>query len=135
MNYESGAVTRMSCIFSGVLVMVLVLLFAPQANVIPIAALAGTLVHIGLKLVDVVRLRVGVRHHRGRPRGAAHARSWACCSPSTSRTRCFVGIAVSIYYALRRAEGFKLRALHEGDDGSLQRAHRGATGRARRSPC
>jgi sulfate permease, SulP family len=31
----------------------------------------------------------------------------------------FVGIAASIYYALRRAEGFKLRELHEGEDGSL----------------
>ena len=57
-NYESGALTRMSCIFSGLLVLALVVLFAPQANVIPIAALAGTLVHIGLKLVDVVRLKL-----------------------------------------------------------------------------
>ena len=35
-NFEAGAVTRVSCVASGVLVALLVLLFAPAANVIPI---------------------------------------------------------------------------------------------------
>jgi SulP family sulfate permease len=30
-----------------------------------------------------------------------------------------IGVAMSVYYALRRAEGFKLRVLEEGVDGSL----------------
>ena len=65
-NFEAGAVTRMSCILSGVLVLVLVLVFAPQANMIPIAALAGTLVHVGFKLVDVGRLRACSPRHGDR---------------------------------------------------------------------
>ena len=32
----------------------------------------------------------------------------------------FIGIGTSIYYALRRAEGFKLRVLLEGEDGVLR---------------
>jgi sulfate permease, SulP family len=56
-NYEAGAVTRVSCILSGVLTLLIVMAFAPAANLIPIAALAGTLVHVGIKLVDVARLR------------------------------------------------------------------------------
>ena len=42
-NYEAGAVTRLSCVLSGMLTLLIVLAFAPAANLIPIAALAGTL--------------------------------------------------------------------------------------------
>src|SRR5690606_17137004 len=31
----------------------------------------------------------------------------------------YLGVGISIFYALRRAEGFKLRVLAIGDDGSL----------------
>lgn len=117
-NYESGAVTRMSCIFSGVLVMVLVLLFAPQANVIPIAALAGTLVHVGLKLVDVVRLRMMFGTTAG-DRVVLLATFSCMLLAEHLENALLVGVVLSIYYALRRAEGFKLRALDEGPDGGL----------------
>lgn len=117
-NYESGAVTRMSCIFSGLLVMVLVLMFAPQANVIPTAALAGTLVHIGLKLVDVARLRVVFGTTAGDR--VVLMVTFACVLLAEHlESALLVGVATSIYYALRRAEGFKLRVLEEGPDGSL----------------
>lgn len=120
-NYETGAVTRMSCIFSGALVMVLVLLFAPQSNVIPIAALAGTLVHIGLKLVDVVRLRLVFGTTAGDR--IVLLTTFACVLLAEHlENALLVGVAMSIYYALRRAEGFKLRELEEGADGSLREA-------------
>ncbi|MFT3925455.1 MAG: SulP family inorganic anion transporter [Myxococcales bacterium] len=117
-NYEAGAMTRVSCIFSGVLVLVLVILFAPQANVIPIAALAGTLVHIGLKLVDVVRLKLVFGTTEG-DRVVLLTTFLGVLFAEHLENALFVGIAVSIYYALRRAEGFKLRVLREGSDGSL----------------
>ncbi len=118
-NFESGAITRMSCIFSGVMVMALVMLFAPQANVIPIAALAGTLVHIGIKLVDVVRLKVVFGTTAGDR--IVLLTTFSCVLLSEHlENALLIGIAISIYYALRRAEGFKLRALEEGADGSLR---------------
>jgi sulfate permease, SulP family len=117
-NYESGAVTRMSCIFSGALVLVLVLLFAPQANAIPIAALAGTLVHIGLKLVDVARLRVMLGTTSGDR--VVLVLTFSCVLLFQHlENALLVGVAASIYYALRRAEGFKLRVLEVGTDGAL----------------
>lgn len=118
-NHEAGAVTRMSCIFSGVLVMVLVIAFAPQANSIPIAALAGTLVHIGLKLVDVVRLRLVFGTTAG-DRVVLLATFSCVLLAEHLENALAVGVAMSIYYALRRAEGFKLRVLDEGADGSLR---------------
>ena len=109
----------MSCIFSGVLVMVLVLVFAPQATVIAIAALAGTLVHIGLKLVDVVRLKV-VFGTTAADRVVLLTTLFAVLLAEHLEIALLLGVAISIYYALRRAEGFKLRALVEGPDGSLR---------------
>lgn len=117
-NYEAGAVTRISCVLSGALVLGLVVLFAPLANVIPIAALAGTLVHIGLKLVDVARLEAVFSTTQG-DRVVLLATFCGVLLVEHLETALFIGIAVSIYYALRRAEGFKLRMLQEGEDGSL----------------
>jgi len=118
-NYEAGAVTRMSCIASGLLVAVLVLVFAPVANVIPIAALAGTLVHIGLKLVDVARLKVLFDTTTG-DRTVLLTTFASVLFVEHLETALLIGIAVSVYFALRRAEGFKLRVLWMGHDGSLR---------------
>ncbi|HEX5657762.1 MAG TPA: SulP family inorganic anion transporter, partial [Polyangiales bacterium] len=117
-NFESGAVTRMSCIFSGALVMALVLVFAPQANMIPIAALAGTLVHIGVKLVDVARLRAMVATTPG-DRAVLIATLATVLLAEHLESALLLGVGLSMYSAMRRAEGFKLRELVEGPGGVL----------------
>jgi sulfate permease, SulP family len=116
-NFEAGAVTRISCILSGVLVLVIVFMFAPQANLIPIAALAGTLVHIGFKLVDVGRLRA-VYETTTADRIVLLVTFAGVLLVEHLENALFIGIGVSIYFALRRAEGFKLRVLVPTDDGS-----------------
>jgi SulP family sulfate permease len=120
-NFEAGAVTRMSCILSGVLVLVIVLAFAPLANLIPIAALAGTLIHVGLKLVDVARLQSMFATTTG-DRTVLLITFTAVLLTEHLENALFLGIAFSIYHALRRAEGFKLRVMTEHDDGSLSEA-------------
>jgi SulP family sulfate permease len=117
-NFDAGAVTRVSCMLSGVLVCVIVLAFAPAANLIPIAALAGTLVHVGLKLVDVVRLRAMFTTTTG-DRAVVLITFAGVLLVEHLEKALFVGIAASVYFALRRAEGFKLRVLAESDDGNL----------------
>jgi SulP family sulfate permease len=118
-NFEAGALTRFSCILSGVLTLVLVLVFAPQANMIPIAALAGTLVHVGLKLIDVGRLQVAFATTTG-DRIVLLTTFGAVLVTEHLENALFLGIGVSVYQALRRAEGFKLRVLAETPDGSLR---------------
>jgi SulP family sulfate permease len=118
-NFEAGAVTRISCILSGVLALLIVLAFAPQANIIPIAALAGTLVHVGLKLVDVAQLKT-VFETTTADRVTLIVTFGAVLLAEHLENALFLGIAVSVYYALRRAEGFKLRVLQETPDGSLR---------------
>ncbi len=117
-NYESGAVTRLSVIYSGVLVLALVLLGAPLANYIPIAALAGTLVHIGLKLVDVSRIRAMVASTSA-DRLVFFTTFGAVLAVSHLEWALFLGVAVAIYQALRRAGSFKLTVLEERPDGSF----------------
>jgi SulP family sulfate permease len=120
-NYEAGAVTRVSCVLAGILVLVIVVAFAPLANLIPIAALAGTLVHIGLKLVDVARLRAMFSTTTG-DRTVLLTTVSAVLFAEHHENALFVGIVVSIFSALKRAEGFKLRVLSETDDGGLHEA-------------
>ncbi len=120
-NHEAGAVTRMSCIVSGVLVLVIVLAFAPLANLIPIAALAGTLIHVGLKLVDVARLQSMFATTTG-DRTVLLITFAAVLLTEHLENALFLGIGFSIFYALRRAEGFKLRVMTEHEDGSLREA-------------
>jgi SulP family sulfate permease len=120
-NYEAGAVTRLSCVLSGVLTLLIVLAFAPAANLIPIAALAGTLVHVGIKLIDTVRLR-GVFDATPADRRVLLVTFFAVLFVEHLENALFAGIAVSVYYAMRRAEGFKLRVLVETPEGSLREA-------------
>jgi len=117
-NFEAGAATRLSCIYSGLLVAAIVLAFAPAANEIPIAALAGTLVHIGLKLVNVSRLRLVVKTTIA-DRTALLTTFIGVLLVQHLQYALFAGIAVALAQALRRAEGFKLTALEIDGDGRL----------------
>lgn len=118
-NAEAGAVTRVSGILSGLLALTLVLVFTPAANLIPIPALAGTLIHVGLKLVDVGRLRAMFSTTPG-DRAVLLVTFAAVLCVEHLELSLAAGVWLSLYFALRRAEGFKLRALALDADGSLR---------------
>jgi len=59
-NYQAGAVSRFSGVFTAAIVAVAVLLLAPLASYIPKAALAGLLVVAAARLIDLERLRYTV---------------------------------------------------------------------------
>lgn len=63
-NYQAGAVSRMSGVFASAVVAVGVLLLAPSARFIPKAALAGLLMVTAARLVDWKRLRYALRASR-----------------------------------------------------------------------
>jgi SulP family sulfate permease len=63
-NYQAGAVTRLSGIFSALSVAVVILLFADKARYIPKPALAGTILVTVWRLVDRQRLRYCLRATR-----------------------------------------------------------------------
>ncbi len=60
-NYQAGAITRVSGIFAAIAVAVALLIAAPLARFIPKAALAGLLFVIAVRLIDWKRLRYALR--------------------------------------------------------------------------
>ncbi|WP_233511066.1 SulP family inorganic anion transporter [Actinomadura craniellae] len=65
-NVEAGARSRASAVLHGGWVLVLALLCGPVIELVPLSALAGLLVVMGVKMLDTTRLR-DVRHHREAP--------------------------------------------------------------------
>lgn len=120
-NYEAGAVTRVSAALSGVLALLIVIAFAPAANMIPIAALAGTLVHVGLRLVDVGRWRAMFSTTPG-DRAVLVVTFVGVLFVEHLETALILGVWLSLYFALRRAEGFKMQIMRFDDAGTLREA-------------
>jgi len=108
----------MSAALSGILVLLIVIAFAPLANMIPIAALAGTLVHVGLRLVDVGRWRAMFSTTPG-DRTVLVVTFVGVLFVEHLETALIVGVWLSLYFALRRAEGFKMQVMRF-DDQSLR---------------
>jgi SulP family sulfate permease len=63
-NYQSGAITRMSGIYSSLIVGVVVLALGPYARFIPKSALAGLLFITAARLIDWKRLGYAIRASR-----------------------------------------------------------------------
>lgn len=57
LNFEQGAKTQMAAIFSGVFVLIFLLLFAPLAAFIPRTALAGIIIGIAIRMIKPGELR------------------------------------------------------------------------------
>ncbi|MEV8309557.1 SulP family inorganic anion transporter [Streptomyces flavidovirens] len=64
-NLQAGARTKASRVLHGVWLLVFAALFPAALGVIPVAALAGVLVHAGWKLIPVKELAPLWREHRG----------------------------------------------------------------------
>jgi MFS superfamily sulfate permease-like transporter len=93
-------------------------LLAPAADYIPIAVLAGTLIHIGLKLVNLGRMRWLIQTTAA-DRTALLVTFFAVLGATHLEYALLLGVVVSIFQALRRAEGFNLELLAEGPGGHL----------------
>ena len=88
------------------------------ANYVPVAALAGTLIHIGLRLVDVSRLRQ-IAQVTGADRTVLLVTFGGVLLLEHLQYALFAGIAFAISFALRRAEGVKMSILEEDGRGGL----------------
>jgi MFS superfamily sulfate permease-like transporter len=63
-NVQAGAKTRLSAVFHGVWILLIVLFFPSVLSVIPRATLAAILVYTGYKLVDMQQVRILQRYGR-----------------------------------------------------------------------
>ncbi|HAS6346480.1 TPA: STAS domain-containing protein [Vibrio vulnificus] len=63
-NYSSGAKTPLAAVFAALLLLVIMLLFAPYAAYIPIAGMGGLLLVVAWYLVDVHHITTIVKHDK-----------------------------------------------------------------------
>ena len=61
-NIAAGAKTNVSAILHGVWIILFVLVATPQLNRIPLAALAGLLIHVGVRLINLHHIKELHRH-------------------------------------------------------------------------
>ena len=64
LNYEAGAKTPLASVFSALFLILALLLVAPLAQYLPLAAMAGILLLVGWGLIDVSRIRKILRLSR-----------------------------------------------------------------------
>jgi SulP family sulfate permease len=108
-NYQAGAITRASGVYSGIIVAIVVLLLGPYARFIPKPVLAGLLFVTAARLIDWKRLAYAIRA----------SRFDAALVAVTALTAIFVdvedsilvGVALSIVLFLPRASRPNMREL------------------------
>lgn len=110
-NIAAGGVSRWSAVFHGVWILLCVLFLGALIESIPLAVLAGLLVHVGLNLVNLHHIRELTVHHEVRI-------YWATVVGVTCINLLAgvgLGVAVSVFYAIRRLSSVKVAKRQEGD--------------------
>ncbi|SEF33724.1 carbonic anhydrase [Amycolatopsis pretoriensis] len=110
-NVAAGATTRVSAVLHGVWVLLFVVLLAGLIQSIPLAALAGLLVHVGAKLVNPGHLRT-VLAHGDLP---VYLLTLGGVVVFDLLTGVLAGIGLALVLMLRRTLWSGIHVEHEGD--------------------
>ncbi len=116
-NHRAGAKSRLSGVFSGLAVGIVLLAFGPALEFTPIAGLAGLLLVVAFDLVDIDRI---TRILRGRRSDAiAFVATLIGTWVLALDTAIYFGVAISLFSYLRRARILRTIYLVKGDDGNI----------------
>ena len=110
-NINAGGVSRWSAVFHGVWILLCVLFLGSMIESIPLAVLAGLLVHVGINLVNLHHIRELIVHNEVRI-------YWATVIGVTCVNLLAgvgIGVAVSVFYAIRRLSSVKIEKRQEDD--------------------
>ena len=118
LNHEAGAQTRMAGVFSGLLVLGVLLFAGPIVERTPVAALAGSLMVVARDLVDTKRLRM-VLHAALGDKVALVATVVGTWVLPLDRA-IYLGVAISIALFVRRASLLIVRELRVDPAGRLR---------------
>jgi SulP family sulfate permease len=113
-NYQSGAVSRVSGIFAAVIVGIMVLLLGPLTRYIPKAALAGLLIVAAARLIDLDRIRYVAR--ASRYDAALLAATALAALVIGVEFAILIGVAVSILLFVPRAAKLRVAELVVSDE-------------------
>lgn len=115
-NFAAGAATRFAGVFSGILVLLTLVLFAPLARFIPIASLAGILMVIAYSMIDKKGILLAFRATK--PDRIVMATTLLSTLLLELQSAVFVGVFLSIALFLKRASHPQLAKVvpSEGHD-------------------
>ncbi|TNE87890.1 MAG: SulP family inorganic anion transporter [Deltaproteobacteria bacterium] len=109
LNHSAGAVSRMSGLYSGVFVILVLLVASPIVNLTPIACLAGLLLVVAYDLIDAVAIRYVMRSPWG-DRLAFVATLVGTWTLSLDKA-IYIGVAISVILFLRNVSNLNVREL------------------------
>lgn len=109
LNHSAGGQSRFAGVYSGGLVLVVLLVASPIVNFTPIACLAGLLLVVAYDLVDVVAIRYVMRSPLG-DRLAFVATLVGTWTLSLDKA-IYIGVGISVVLFLRRASNLDVREL------------------------
>jgi SulP family sulfate permease len=120
LNHRTGAVSRLSGVISGVLLLVSLVTLGPLLDATPVASLAGLLMVVAWDLIDVQRIRRAVRAGRGDALafGVTLLGTWSLSLDHAI----YLGVGISIVLFLRKVRLLVVRELVMGNNGRLQEA-------------
>ena len=120
-NITAGAKTRLSAILHGVWILLFLVFFSSLLTRIPLATLAGLLVYVGVRLINVQHIRELI-HHKEAP---VYFLTFLSVAFYNLLAGVGIGIALSVVFLLRRLATTKIiveekeNSWHVRIDGSL----------------
>ncbi|MDR2862256.1 MAG: SulP family inorganic anion transporter [Puniceicoccales bacterium] len=116
-NYQCGALSQLSSVFSSAIVLLVFLAAMPVFNYIPLAALAAQLIRLGIRMITPSQIRVACRSTH------SDAAVFACTLGTALLIRLdiaiYVGIALALALFLRKTSSPMLVEYSFDDSGSL----------------
>jgi SulP family sulfate permease len=113
-----GAQSRWANIFTGLFGLVVVLLFAPLVELIPLAALAGLLVTVGAGMVNLPRMRTV--WHTGLVPLAIMVITFVATLFTPIQVAVALGVVLHfLLYVFRSAEAVRIERIVPGEDGTF----------------
>jgi carbonic anhydrase len=110
-NIQAGGRTRWSAVFHGVWILLSALFLGRFIELIPLAALAGLLIHVGVNLVNLHHIR-DLRTHNEAPVYFATVLGVTCVNLLAG---VFIGVALSVFLAIRRLSTTEVSLEQRGE--------------------
>lgn len=110
-NITAGGTTRWSAVFHGVWVLLSTVLLGTQMELIPLPALAGLLIHVGVNLVNLHHIR-DLQVHREAPVYFATVLGVTCVNLLAGVG---IGVALSVLMMVRRLSNTEVRMERRGE--------------------
>lgn len=111
-NVTAGGATRWSAVFHGLWILLSTLLLSTQMELIPLPALAGLLIYVGVNLVDLHHIR-DLRTHNEAP---IYFATVAGVLGLNLLAGVGIGVALSVFLMIRRLSTTDIRLEQRGDN-------------------